>query len=289
LFGAARGLARRLIKMETLWLGPALVCYALSASIFIVGRVAGNSRAPGWATILLGAGVVFHAFDLATRGLQAGNIPVANFAQALSFFAWLTALAGMVLIVRLQMAVIGAYTAAVVALALGASTILMKGARIVLPAALQSVWLPIHVTLAILGFSMFVLASSVSLVYLAYESRLKAKRPLGPPSERLPSLEKLDRINYSLLEWGFALLSLAIVTGAIWADATWGHFWSWEPVESWSLVIWILYAGLLESRLTVGWRGRRVAALTIGVFLVLVGTFVGVSLIDPGKHGGWFG
>lgn len=275
--------------METLWLAPALICYALSAAIFIVGRIAKLSRAPGWATLLLGAGVAFHAFDLATRGLQAGNIPVTNFAQALSFLAWLTALAAMVLIVRLQMAAIGAYTAAAVALALGASAIIMKGGRIVLPATLQSVWLPIHVTLAILGYSMFVLAASVSLVYLAYESRLKAKRPLGPPSERLPSLEKLDRINYSLLGWGFGLLSLAIVTGAIWADATWGHFWSWEPVESWSLTIWILYAALLESRLTVGWRGRRAAALTIVVFVVLVGSFVGVALIYPGKHGGSFG
>jgi cytochrome c-type biogenesis protein CcsB len=276
-------------NMDTLWLAPALVCYALSAVIFIAGRLTRTSRASGWAIYLLGAGVIFHALDLTARGFQAGNIPVGNFAQALSFFAWLTALASLLLIVRLQMAVIGAYSVGVVAATLGASAIMMKGGRIVLPASLQSVWLPIHVTLAILGFSMFVLASSVSLVYLAYESQLKAKRPLGPASERPPSLEKLDRINYSLLGWGFALLSLAIITGAIWADATWGHFWSWEPVESWSLTIWILYAALLEARLTVGWRGRRAAALTIVVFLVLVGSFVGVSLIDPGKHGGWFG
>lgn len=161
--------------------------------------------------------------------------------------------------------------------------------RVVLPDPLRSVWLPIHVTLAILGYAMFVLAASVSIVYLVYESRLKSKRALGPASEGAPSLEKLDRINYHLLGWGFAMLSLAIVSGAIWADATWGHFWSWEPVESWSLVIWILYAGLLESRLTVGWRGRRAAALTIVLASVLVGTFVGVNLIFPGKHGGTFG
>ena len=159
----------------------------------------------------------------------------------------------------------------------------------VFPDSLRSAWLPIHVTLAFLGYAMFVLAASVSLVYLAYESRLKAKRPLTASGQSMPSLEKLDRINYRLLGWGFVMLSLAIVSGAIWADATWGHFWSWEPQESWSLVIWILYAGLLESRLTVGWRGRRAAALTIVVFTVLVGSFVGVSLIFPGKHGGSFG
>lgn len=275
--------------MGTPWLLPAIVCYALAAILFLTDRMSGQVRLAGWAIIVLGAGAVFHALDLAARGLQAGNIPVANFAEALSFLAWVTALASLLLIVRLRMSVIGAYAAPAIAIAMGVSTAMTTRGRLVLPAPLQSIWLPIHVGLAIVGYAMFILAASVSLVYLAYESRLKAKRPLKPEAERLPSLEKLDRVNYSLLAWGFVMLSAAIVTGAIWADATWGHFWSWEPKESWSLVIWILYAALLESRLTVGWRGRRAAALTIVVFVVLVSSFVGVSLVFPGKHGGSFG
>ena len=158
-----------------------------------------------------------------------------------------------------------------------------------MPQSLRSAWLPVHVTFALLGYALFVLAAIVSLVYLVYERRLKAKRPLLPTDERTPSLEKLDRISYRLLGWGFLMLSLAILTGAIWADAIWGHFWSWDPAETWTLLIWLLYAGLLESRLTVGWRGRRAATLTIAVFTVLVGSFVGVSLMAGGKHGGNFG
>jgi cytochrome c-type biogenesis protein CcsB len=275
--------------MATLWLMPALACYALSAALFVAHRLAGRPRTVGWAVALLGGGAIFHAFDLVARGIQAGNIPVTNFPQALSFFGWLTALVGLVLIVRLQMAVIGSYVAPLAAAAFGAAALMMKSGPLQLPETLRSVWLPIHVTLAILGYALFVMAASVSLVYLAYESRLKAKRPLAAGGERLPSLEKLDRINYHLLGWGFMMLSLAIVSGAIWADATWGHFWSWDPKESWSLVIWILYAGLLESRLAAGWRGRRAAALTIVVFAVLVSSFVGMSLMFPGKHGGTFG
>ncbi|HEY6394462.1 MAG TPA: c-type cytochrome biogenesis protein CcsB [Candidatus Binataceae bacterium] len=275
--------------MYTLWMIPALFCYAISAALFVAYRVAGRSRVAGYAVSMLGAGAVFHALDLTARGLQAGNIPVANFAESLSFFAWLTALAGLLLIVRLQMAVIGAFVAPVVTIAFGAASLSSGSGRLVLPDPLRSAWLPVHVTLAILGYTMFVLAASVSLVYLAYESRLKAKRPLSSPEERVPSLEKLDRINYHLIGWGFLMLSFAIITGAIWADATWGHFWSWEPKESWSLVIWMLYAALLESRLAAGWRGRRAATLTIAVFTVLVGSFLGVSLIFPGKHGGSFG
>jgi cytochrome c-type biogenesis protein CcsB len=214
---------------------------------------------------------------------------VTNFGQALIFLAWLTAIAGLIVIVRLRMPVIGIYVAPIVmvVLAVGAATI--QTARLAMPQSLRSAWLPVHVTFALLGYALFVLAAIVSLVYLVYERRLKAKRPLLPTDERTPSLEKLDRISYRLLGWGFLMLSLAIVTGAIWADAIWGHFWSWDPAETWTLLIWILYAGLLESRLTVGWRGRRAATLTIAVFTVLVGSFVGVSLMAGGKHGGNFG
>ena len=97
--------------MDTLWLLPALACYALSAALFVFDRLSGRTRATGYAVAILGAGAIFHAFDLTARGLQAGNIPVANFAQALSFLAWLTALAGLLMIVRLRLAVIGAFVA----------------------------------------------------------------------------------------------------------------------------------------------------------------------------------
>ncbi len=275
--------------MVTLFLPPALVCYALSSAGFVADRASGRIRWTGLAALALAIGAVFHALDLVARGIQAGNIPVANFAESLSFMAWLIALVGLVLIVRLRMAIIGAFVGPIVTVAGLIAYSTMRTTHLVLPESLRSVWLPIHVTLALLGYSMFVLATAVSLVYLVFESRLKAKRMMRTADSDVPSLEKLDRINYRLLGWGFLMLSLAIISGAIWADATWGHFWSWEPVESWSLVIWILYAALLESRLTVGWRGRRAAALTIVVFTVLVGSLVGMSLAFPGKHGGSFG
>jgi cytochrome c-type biogenesis protein CcsB len=241
------------------------------------------------ASLLLGAGAALQSGDLLMRGVEAGNVPVTDFGQALVFLAWLTAIAGLVLIVRFRMPVIGVYVAPIVIVALGIGAATMSHARLAMPQSLRSAWLPVHVTFALLGFALFGLAAIVSLVYLVYERRLKAKLPLLPADGRTPSLEKLDRINYRLLAWGFLMLSLAIVTGALWADATWGHFWSWEPAESWTLLIWFLYAGLLESRLAVGWRGRRAATLTIAVFTVLVGSFVGVSLLATGKHGGNFG
>ncbi len=275
--------------MTTLFLPPALILYVVASAGFWTDRATGRHRWAGYATAALAAGAVLHALDLVARGIQAGNIPVANLGQSLSFLAWLTALAGLAMIVRLRMTVIGSLVAPAVAIASAVAYSTMRRTGLVLPETLRSVWLPIHVTLAFFGYALFVLAAGVSLLYLACESRLKAKRPMDPTDSGLPSLEKLDRINYRLLGMGFIVLSLAIVSGAIWAEATWGQFWSWEPMESWSLVIWALYAGLLEARLTVGWRGRRAAALTIIVFTVLVGSFLGVNLVFPGKHAGSFG
>jgi len=279
--------------MHDWWVMPALACYLVSAAGFVSERAGGagheSSRQSHLAVVALGAGAALQTADLAIRGVQAGNIPVTNLAQSLIFLAWLIALAGLGIILRLKMQVIGTFVAPVVTVVLAIAAVMTQPGRLSMPDSLRSAWLPVHVTLAFLGVALFVLAAGVSVVYLIYEKRLKAKRVLGPVDNRAPSLEKLDRINYHLLGWGFLMLSLAIATGAIWADATWGHFWSWEPQETWSLAIWILYAALLESRLTAGWRGRRVAALTLVVFTILIGSFLGITLLTPGKHGGNFG
>jgi cytochrome c-type biogenesis protein CcsB len=274
--------------MNSLLIVIAAALYAFSSACFFFGREAGRERRAAWGSSLLVVGALLNAAYLVARGVQAGNLPVADFAESLPLLALLMAIAGLVLILRMRVVVIGLFVAPLATVALVAGAVMRNPRRIVLPESLRSGWLPVHVTLAFTGYALFVLATAVSLVYLTYEFRLKAKRPISLASERVPSLEKLDRINYHLLGWGFIMLSLAIVTGAIWADATWGHYWSWEPQEIWSLVTWILYAALLESRLTAGWRGRRAAALTIVVFTVLLGSFVGLGLLHIGKHTGSF-
>jgi cytochrome c-type biogenesis protein CcsB len=273
--------------MNVIWLAVAVACYAFASACFFIGRGSEGRPIGRIGSIALGVGAAFNALDMVIRGIEAGNLPVADFAQTLPLLALLIACAGLVLIVRFGIGLVGILVAPAVTVALGAAVILMNPRRIVLPETLRSGWLPVHVTLALGGYALFVLAAAVSVVYLVYEFRLKSKR-LVTLSSHAPSLEKLDRINYHLLVSGFVMLSMAILTGALWADATWGHFWSWDPQETWSLITWILYAGLLESRLTAGWRGRRAAALTLVVLTVLLGSFLGVSLIHPGKHGGNF-
>ncbi len=267
----------------------ALAAYLVASVAFVLDVWRPNERSMNVAIKALGLGAALQALDFVVGALVFSALPVTGFPRSLALLAWTTALAGLAIIVKFRLPLVGALVAPAVSAALGLACAGSGQNHGALPEALRSAWLPVHVTLAFLGEALFVIAAGVSFLYLIQESRLKAKRPLEIPQSRLPNLEKLDRINYQLLTCGFVLLSLAIVSGAMWAASTWGRFWSWEPVESWSLVLWLLYAALLQSRLAVGLRGRRAARLTIALFAVLLCSYVGINLFNPGKHGGSFG
>jgi cytochrome c-type biogenesis protein CcsB len=273
--------------MEVFLLKAALFFYLLSTGAFLLPllskRVVPRTIGPG----LLFAAFLSHAAAIVVRSLAAGYIAVTNAHEAVSFFACL--IAGLCLLVQLRtrtsLALLGAVVSPIgFILTLGAFVFYTQVRD--LPPVLQSVWMPVHVTLALLGNAVFGLAFSASLLYLVQEKQLKAKKG-RTLFLRLPSLETLDELNYRSLSWGFPLLTLGILSGAVWAEYAWGHFWVWEPRLLLSVLTWVLYAFLLHYR-TVGWRGRRAAALTIVCFAVLFISFLGVRFL-PGRHGGQFG
>jgi cytochrome c-type biogenesis protein CcsB len=231
----------------------------------------------------LWGGVAAHAIAIGIRSLDAGHLAVTTFDEALSFLALL--LVAIFLVVQLRRPLV-ALGAVVSPLAFGltlASDAVYRGAR-PLPPVLDSAWLPIHVGLAFLGDAVFALAFSASLLYLVQERRLKNRRATGA-MRQLPSLETLDRLNYTCLVWGLVLLTLGIVSGIVWAHTAWGRFWSSDPKLIFSLVIWGIYVVLLQGRMTAGWRGRRAATLTIAGFAVIVLSLVGVNVLGLGNHG----
>jgi cytochrome c-type biogenesis protein CcsB len=263
-----------------------LLFYLASAGAFIAYLTAARESAHRLGPLLLAAGAALHGVEIAERSFLVGHIAVASFEEGLSFLAFSLAILYLLIDRRHVFTVLGAVIAPFASL-LTAVTVLVSSGTTELPPALRSAWLPIHVTLAFLGNAVFALAFATSLIYLLEDSRLRSKRP--PFRRRLfPSLEKLDDLNHRLLSWGFTLLTLGVVTGAIWAHFAWGRFWSWEARQIWSLVTWTLYALLLHGR-SVGWRGRRAATLTIFGFGVLLMSFLSVNLFSPGRHGGSFG
>jgi len=272
--------------MEITLLKIAVGCYLLSTAVFLWPLVTTRALPQALAPALLLAAFVAHLGSILTRSVSAGYIAVVDFYETLSFFSCL--MAGVCLLAQLRapVAILGAVVSPLCFILTMGAFVVYTQARD-LPPTLHSAWLPIHVTLAFLGNAVFGVAFSASLVYLLQERQLKGKKG-RLLFRRLPSLETLDNLNYRVLAWGFALLTLGIVTGAVWAEYVWGTFWVWEPRPVLSLVTWVMYALLLHYR-TAGWRGRRAAALTIACFVVLVGSFLGVKLLFPGRHGGEFG
>jgi cytochrome c-type biogenesis protein CcsB len=272
--------------MDLLLLKIALVAYLGAAVGLSLHLLSLRPAARTAGTIALATAFAAHGLSILLRSLAAGYPAFTTEYEALSFFAWLTVGVYLGVQARYRLPAVGAVVAPLAFMVTLASFVFYAGVR-ELPPNLRSAWLPVHVAAAFLANAVLALAFCVSLVYLFRERQLKKKRGGGLASH-LPSLEALDALNYRALAWGLPLLTLGIVTGALFAKHTWGRFWSWEEREIFSLITWLLYAGLLEARLVVGWRGRRAATVTIVGFVVLLVSFVFGHLIFPGKHGGSF-
>jgi len=228
------------------------------------------------------AGFASHTLALVTRYVEAGYTPVTNLYESLSFFAWI--IVGLLLIanLRVKIKVLGAFLMPI-SLTLMLFAYALPKEIVPLAPVLKSFWHPFHILFAFLGDAIFAVAFCCGIMYLIQERQLKTKR-IGAIAQRLPSLNALDDLNYQSLTWGFPLLTLGIITGAIWAEYAWGRYWNWDPKETWSLITWLLYAAMLHQRLTVGWRGRKAAIMSIVGFLAVLFTFLGVNLILPGLH-----
>lgn len=235
-----------------------------------------------WGSFTVFLGFLIHTVALITRFIEAGYTPVTNLHESLSFFAWM--IIGVLLIANLKyrIKVLGSFLTPI-ALILMLFAFALPKEIVPLAPALRSFWHPFHVVFAFLGNAIFTLAFCSGIMYLLQEHQLKSKK-IGALAKRLPPLKVLDDLNYQSLTFGFPLLTLGIITGAIWADYAWGRYWGWDPKETWSLITWLLYAALLHQRLTVGWRGRKAAIMAIVGFMVVIFTFLGVNLILPGLH-----
>jgi cytochrome c-type biogenesis protein CcsB len=260
----------------------ALALYALGTLGYLAYLVTGREAVERVARGLAGTGFLAQTAFLLTRWAAAGHVPITNLFESLNFFAWTVLLSFVILQVRLKAPVLGAIVVPIACLLTASAAALDRTIAPLVP-ALQSRWLLVHTALAFAGDAFFVVAFAGGLLYLVQERQLK-RHHAGGFYHRLPSLDLLDRINYRSLTIGFPLLTLGIITGAIWAENAWGTYWSWDPKETWSLITWLIYAALVHARLTVGWRGRKAAYLSIFGFLAVLFTFLGVSLILGGLH-----
>jgi len=268
--------------MEIILFELALTFYFAATIVCILELFKGTKTTSRIMLSLVAVGFALHTANIIARYFISGHIPIANLHEASSFFSWCIVLLFFYLEYRFKLGLLGSFIMPVVFVLMLSSSMLPRKIEPLSP-VLQSYWLGIHTVLAFLGDAAFAMAFGIGLMYLIQEHYVKSKH-LGGLFKKLPSLQILDEINYRLITIGFPLLTLAIITGALWAESAWGSYWRWDPKEVWSLITWFIYALVLHARLTAGWRGKRAAILSIIGFCAVLFTFFGVNLLLKGLH-----
>jgi cytochrome c-type biogenesis protein CcsB len=258
--------------------------------------------------------------QLVLRWWDSGHFPISNLYESLCFLAWACTVTQLLVERSWPSPLV---PAAATPMALGcvafASFALpdrLQEASPLVP-ALRSSWLVMHVSVIMVSYAALLVGSLLSLAVLftdrgnALELRSSsigsggyrqarlaavgegsdgtAAPALQLSSVAIPVVEQLDSLSYRTITVGFLLLSVGLVSGAVWANEAWGSWWSWDPKETWALICWLVYAAYLHTRLIRGWQGRKPALVAAAGLVVIVVCYIGVNLLGIGLHSyGWF-
>ncbi len=234
-----------------------------------------------WSAVLMGfVGLMVRWYESYLIAPDVGHIPISNLYEVFILFCLITSLMYLYYEQLYATKQLGGFVMLVVSAAVG--FILWytfdrhaDGIQPLVP-ALQSYWMKIHVPANFIGYGSFSLAAMVASAYLLSER--------GVLASRLPALDVLEDLMYKSIAIGFGFFTIATILGAMWAAEAWGGYWSWDPKETWALIVWLNYAAWLHLRLVKGLRGPMLAWWALIGLLVTTFAFLGVNMFLSGLH-----
>ena len=239
----------------------------------------------GVALVYVGTAVLLACIML--RGLATSRVPWGNMYEFINLTCLCGLVAAAVTLRRPKYRALWAFVLLPVLILLAVSgKWLYSNAAPVMP-ALQSYWLPIHVSVVSLGSGVFLVAGVASMLFLLKMS------PLGEPGRegtlaavvaRLPDGQTLDRIAYRTTIFAFPIFGFGVIFGAVWAEEAWGRYWGWDPKETVAFIAWVVYAAYLHARSTAGWRDRKAAWINVVGFVAMVFNLFFINLVVTGLH-----
>ncbi len=265
---------------------------------------------------------------LLIRWIETKHFPLSNLYESLIFLCWSLNCFLLYLQIKFKENSIGILISPLIlfinTFASFSLPIEMQKASSLVP-ALQSNWLMMHVTIMMLSYAALILGSLLSIAFLVVKNlvftnkeseieidsiinqtyqpfyQLKKSVLTSPISleknidinesinNKILLLKKFDNLSYRLLGIGFPLLTIGILSGAVWANETWGSYWSWDPKETWALITWLVFAIYLHSRIIKNWTGEKPAFIASFGFLIVWICYLGVNIFGKGLHSyGWF-
>jgi len=272
-------------QIENITYLTATTFYALSSILYIYCLVFKKEDRIKYALTGAVAGLLFHSVSIALRWIETGHGPYINMFEVLSKYAWFSVAIFLIIQQKYEKIKIAGFIVMPVAfLIMGVGLTYSRDIETI-PASLRSYWLIAHVVFANLAFGSILVAVGVAALYILKERRSKAMEKKDDTFyERLPELKVMDELMYKFAAAGLLFLTIMIGSGGIWANQTWGRYWGWDPIETWSLISWFMYAICLHLHVNVGWSGKRFAWFIIFSIFVLAFSLFGVGLVYSGLH-----
>jgi len=265
--------------------------YLLSMVVFFAFLASKNKSLGLIGSLIAYAGLAMQTTAIGLRWKESydmgvGHAPLSNLYESIVFFSWTIILIYMFIDLKYKYRIIGAFVVPFALFGMAWAQLGMNTGIEPLVPALQSNWLLYHVITCFLGYAAFAVACGISIMYLlkANHEEANGADPAGGLMSLFPPTRILDDLNYRAIMIGFPLLTLGIITGAAWANYAWGTYWSWDPKETWSLIVWFVYAAFLHARFTRGWVGKRAAWLSVIGFAATIFCYLGVNLFLSGLH-----
>ena len=252
-------------------------------------RYSGERRAPARVAVALTVlGAAIHAAGVITRALGAGRVPWGNMYEFLTTGAFVAVAVFLLVLIRRDLRFLGTFVIGLAIIMLVAASVAFWTPVGHLVPALQSYWLIIHVSIAVLSSALFTLTFAMSALQLVQSHRQKTIAAGGADKlgfmRLVPNALSLENLSYRINAIAFVGWTFTLMFGAIWAEKAWGRFWGWDTKEVWTFVIWVVYAGYLHARATRGWTGTRAAWLSIVGYLCVVFNFTIVNQFFNGLH-----
>lgn len=264
-----------------------LTMYVGATVMFTFGVVFMKEKWTRNAVIMAAAGLVPHTAAIVVRWLSVGHGPYIGYYEVVSALTYFTVALFVVAALRNPgLSAVGIGVMPVAVLLLGGAMFAPKAGLPMTP-MLSSYWLFIHVLFANLAFAAFAASFGFAVVFLLRE-RSKSGRWVSR-LEKMPPQRSIEDLIARFALAGFLLWGIMIVSGAIWANESWGRFWSWDPIETWSLIVWLIYAVILHLRYTLGWRGTRLAWFSVVAMPVALFCLIGIPTVFNTIHGGYIG
>jgi cytochrome c-type biogenesis protein CcsB len=225
-------------------------------------------------------GLLFHTATIVVRWIAGGHPPVTDTYELNLIGSWFTMLVFLLFAMGRKIdQTIGLIVTPITFLVLGHGFMSRTEALPMSP-AYHSPWLIVHVVFAWIAFGCFAVAAGAAGMLLLRDRLADGGR------RRIPSVEALDMASYRFIVLGFINHAVMLASGAIWAKKLWGHYWSWDALETWSLITFIFYALYLHMRAFLGWKLRRAAWLAAFGLIVLSISFWGVEFFSASVHPG---